>query len=83
MLPMELPPILSASGFSSFTRQNLSYVDTALHAGFMAKLIVNFVTSQDVTEEDAELWFSQLINADKEGRFGFVHFPVLTVATTI
>jgi hypothetical protein len=45
-------------------------------------LIAKFVTGQGVSEEDANLWLSQLDDANREKRFGFVNFPVLTVATT-
>ena len=37
----------------------------------------------DVSEEDAKLWLSQLDDANREERFGFVNFPVLAVATAI
>ena len=87
MLPLELPPLLEKNGFGSLTRTNISFLDTALHAGttayYLSKLMAKFVTSQGVSEEDANLWLSQLDDADTEERFGFVNFPVLTVATAI
>jgi hypothetical protein len=87
MLPLELPPLLERNGFGASSRSNLSYLDTAHHEGtsgyYVSKLIAHFATSQDVSEEDAQLWLSQLEDADLEKRFGFVHFPVLTVATAI
>jgi len=46
-------------------------------------LIAHFATSQGISEEDAQLWLSQLEDSNTEERFGFVHFPVLTVATAI
>ena len=68
------------------SRTNISFLDTALHAGttayYLSKLIAKFVTGQGVSEEDANLWLSQLDDANREERFGFVNFPVLTVATT-
>ena len=87
MLPMELSHLLPDNGFSSISRQNLSYIETTLHAGmagfYLSKLMALFATMQGVTETMAELWLSQLEKADQEGRFGFVNFPVLTKATAI
>lgn len=87
MLPMELSHLLPDNGFGSITRQNLSYVEMALHAGmagfYLSKLIALFAATQGVSETDAELWLSQLEKADADGRFGFVNFPVLTMATAI
>ena len=87
MLPMELPPILEKSGFGSLVRENLSYVDTALHEGtaafYLSKLMAFFGNKQGLTEDDTEKWLYQLSHADKEKRFGFVNFPVLTIATAI
>ena len=87
MLPLELPALLGKNGFGNLTRTNLSFLDTALHAGttafYVSKLIAKFATSQGVSEEEAGLWLSQLDDADKEDRFGFVNFPVLCVATAI
>ena len=87
MLPLELPPLLEKNGFGSLTRTNISFLDTALHAGstayYLSKLIAKFAASQGVPEEDVNLWLSQLSDADKEDRFGFVNFPVLCVATAI
>ena len=87
MLPLELPVLLDKNGFGSLTRKNISFLDTALHAGttayYLSKLIAKFVTSQGVSKEDANLWLSQLDDANREQRFGFVNFPVLIVATAI
>ena len=87
MLPMELSHLLPDNGFGSISRQNLSYIETTLHAGmagfYLSKLMALFATMQGVTETMAELWLSQLEKADQEGRFGFVNFPVLTKATAI
>ena len=87
MLPLELPPLLERNGFGSSSRRNLSYLDTAHHAGtsgyYVSKLIAHFAISQGVSEEDASVWLLQLEDANTEERFGFVHFPVLTVATAI
>ena len=78
---------MEENGFGGLTRTNISFLDTALHAGttayYLSKLIAKFATSQGVSEEDANLWLSQLSDADKEDRFGFVNFPVLCVATAI
>ncbi len=87
MLPLEIPALLDKNGFGRLTRTNISFLDTALHAGttayYLSKLIAKFVISQGVSEEDANLWLSQLDDADKNERFGFVNFPVLTTATAI
>ena len=78
MLPLELPPLLTVSGFGLPTRQNLSYLDTTLDAGSAAcclpKVIGHFAISEGIPEEDAKLLLSQCDNAVNEGRFGFVHF---------
>ncbi|MDG1888369.1 MAG: methyltransferase domain-containing protein [Alphaproteobacteria bacterium] len=87
MLPMELSHLLPDNGFGSITRQNLSYLETALNAGmagyYLSKLMALFATTKGVSNTDAQLWLSQLEQADKDGRFGFVNFPVLTMATAI
>ena len=87
MLPLELPALMEKNGFGSLTRTNISFLDTALHAGttgyYLSKLIAKFAISQGVSEEDAKLWLSQLDDANREERFGFVNFPVLAVATAI
>ena len=87
MLPLELPPLLDRNGFGGSSRSNLSHLETAHHAGtsgyYVSKLIAHFATSQGISEEDAQLWLSQLEDAQTEVRFGFVHFPELTVAKAI
>ena len=87
LLPLELPTLLEKNGFGNLMRKNISFLDTTLHAGttayYLSKLIAKFVTSQGITEQDANLWLSQLDNADAEARFGFVNFPVLCVATAV
>ena len=87
MLPLELPALLEKNGFGSLMRTNISFLDTALHEGttgyYLSKLIAKFATSQGVSDEEAGLWLSQLDDADKDERFGFVNFPVLTVATAV
>ena len=66
---------------------SLEYLETALNAGmagyYLSKLMALFATTKGVSNTDAKLWLSQLEQADKDGRFGFVNFPVLTMATTI
>ena len=69
MLPLELPPLLEKNGFGSLTRTNISFLDTALHAGttayYLSKLIAN-LRLPGVSEEDANLWLSQLSDAIKK-----------------
>jgi hypothetical protein len=38
-----------------------------------------FAVGQGVPKADAETWLAQLAQADKDGRYGFVSVPVLTV----
>ncbi len=87
MLPLELPGILIETGFGSLNRKNLSYVDTSLHNGapgfFLSKLMALFAHEQGVAKDDTQKWLAQLDEADKKQRYGFVNFPVLTVATAI
>ena len=87
MLPFDLPPMLSKTGFGSLIRKNLSYVDTSLHEeapGFyLSKLMALFANAQGVSQDDTQKWLFQLDAADKNQTFGFVNFPVLTVATAI
>ena len=87
MLPLELPPLLERNGFGGTSRSNLSYLETAHHTGtsgyYVSKLMAHFATSQGISEEDAQLWFSQIEDANTEKRFGFVHYLALTVATVI
>ena len=87
MLPMELPHLLTTTGFGSLTRKNLSYVDNALHEGapgfYLSKLMALFAIEQGVGESDADKWLTQLTEADEKNRYGFVNFPVLTSASAI
>ena len=49
-------------------------------ATWAARLVRAFALDKGVAEDEAERWFEQLVEADKEGRFGFVSVPVLTTA---
>ena len=42
-----------------------------------------FAQEQGVAKDDTQKWLAQLEEADKKQRYGFVNFPVLTVATAI
>ena len=59
-------------------------LNTALHgnafAYFASEMITRFAGSQGITENEIEEWRSQLIQSEKDGRFGFVSMPVLTTA---
>ena len=43
-------------------------------------MIAFFVKSQGISETEVNDWKEQINRAEKEGRFGFTSFPVLTAA---
>ena len=43
-------------------------------------MIAFFVKSQGISETEVNDWKVQINHAEKEGRFGFTSFPVLTEA---
>lgn len=85
MLPMELPSKLRAAGFAGVSRQPIGFLNGALHensyAYWAAKVVAGFAIGQGISEKDAGDWLDQLAEADRQGRFGFVSVPVMTVAT--
>lgn len=84
MLPMELPGKLERLGFRHIKDRSLAFVitrrDQNSPARYTENVMANFAISQGVNEEDVADWRSQLAAAEKEGRFGFASFPVLTTA---
>jgi len=49
-------------------------------ATYAGTTLVNLVKGNVVAEEDVKLWQSQLRQAEIQGRFEFISFPVLTLA---
>ena len=84
MLPMELPGKLSNLGFTNIKNKSLSFVithrDQNSPAKFAEDVIALFVKSQGISETEVNDWKEQINRAEKEGRFGFTSFPVLTEA---
>lgn len=84
MLPLEMPRRLAAAGFGAVARRPIAFLNGALHenafALWAARIVAAFAVGQGVPEAEARLWLDQLAEADREGRFGFVSVPVLTIA---
>ncbi|MGC6454767.1 MAG: methyltransferase domain-containing protein [Candidatus Puniceispirillaceae bacterium] len=84
MLPMELPGKLGRLGFTHIKDTSLAFVitrrDRNSPALYTETVMANFALSQGVEAKDVEEWRAQLARAEKEGRFGFASFPVLTTA---
>ena len=87
MLPLELPRRMAAAGFGGITRRPISFLNGALHentyAFWAAKIVAAYAAARGVREADGQRWLDQLVEADREGRFGFVSVPVLTTATAV
>ena len=83
MLPLELSGQLSKQGFGNIRTESLAFVITQRHenspAAYAELVLANFALSQGVDEDKVQAWQSQLAQAEREGRFGFTSFPVLTV----
>jgi len=84
MLPMELPGKLGRLGFTHMKDKSLAFVITSRDqnspALYTENVMANFALTQGVSEEEVADWRSQLATAEKDGRFGFASFPVLTTA---
>lgn len=84
MLPVEMPHRLSEAGFGGITQWPIAFFNGNLHentfAFWAAKVVHAFATTRGVAQEGADLWFDQLYEADKEGHFGFISVPVVTMA---
>ncbi len=84
MLPMELPGKLERRGFKNIKDQALAFVitrrDENSPARYSEEVMANFALTQGVSAAEVSDWKSQLQKAEKQGRFGFTSFPVLTSA---
>lgn len=84
MLPMELPGKLRSLGFRHIKDKSLAFVITRRDynspARYTENVMANFAISKGMSEKDVASWRVQLADAEKEGRFGFASFPVLTSA---
>ncbi len=84
MLPMELPGKLQRLGFRHIKDKSLAFVITRRDhnspALYTENVMANFAINKGMPEKDVTSWQTQLAVAEKEGRFGFASFPVLTSA---
>ena len=85
MLPMELPGKLQRLGFRHIKDRSLAFVITRRDhnspALYTENVMANFAINNGLSEKDVTSWQTQLAAAEKEGRFGFASFPVLTSAS--
>lgn len=84
MLPLELEMRMSGLGFSSFERRPLAFLNTTLgedaYAHWAVKYVEAFALARGFDPADMARWIAELHEAEREGRFGFVSVPVLTIA---
>ena len=84
MLPMELPGKLQRLGYRHIKDKSLAFVITRRDynspALYTENVMANFAINKGMPEKDVTSWRSQLAAAEKDGRFGFASFPVLTSA---
>ena len=84
MLPMELSGKLQKLGFRHIKDKSLAFVITRRDhnspALYTENVMANFAINKGMSEKDVTSWRTQLAVAEKEGRFGFASFPVLTSA---
>ncbi len=84
MLPMELPGKLRRLGFRHIKDRSLAFVitrrDCNSPALYTENVMATFAINKGMSEKDITSWRKQLAAAEKEGRFGFASFPVLTSA---
>ena len=84
MLPMELPGKLHRLGYRQVKDKSLAFVITRRDhnspALYAENVMANFAINKGMPEKDVTSWRTQLALAEKEGRFGFASFPVLTSA---
>lgn len=87
MLPAEMPGHMANAGLGGASQRTLAFLNHALHenclAFWVSKIVAAFAVGQGMTEEDARTWLDQLEQADRDGRFGFVSVPVLTLGTAV
>ncbi len=84
MLPMELPGKLQRLGYRHIKDKSLAFVITRRDhnspALYTENVMANFAINNGMSEKDVKSWRTQLAVAEKERRFGFASFPVLTSA---
>jgi arsenite methyltransferase len=84
MLPMELSGKLTRLGYRDIRNKSLAFLvthrDQNSPAHYTEEIVAFFALNQGMSESDVMDWKSQLAQAEKEGRFGFTSFPVLTNA---
>ena len=87
MLPFDLHGKLKNLGYKNIKSENLSYLitkrDENSPAIYYEKMLGNFALSQGISEEMVLEWQKQINESEKEGKFGFTSFPVLTYAYLI
>lgn len=84
MLPLEMDGKLRALGYRYITNRSLAFLitrrDQNSPARYLESMVASFAVSQGVSESEVNEWKRQLIDAEKNGRFGFTSYPVLTSA---
>ena len=84
MLPLDLVGKLSNLGYQNIKSENLSYLitnrDENSPAIFYERMLAKFAISQGIEEEKVIDWQNQLSKSEKDKKFGFTSFPVLTSA---
>ena len=84
MLPLDLVGKLSNLGYQNIKSANLSYLvtkrDENSPAIFYEKMLAKFAVSQGVDKNKVIDWQNQISKSEKEKKFGFTSFPVLTSA---
>lgn len=84
MLPMELKMYLKRAGFEYIKSRSLAFLITERNenspAKFTEEILAGFALNQGIQEDKVIEWKTQLSKAEKDGRFGFTSFPVITEA---
>ena len=84
MLPMELPGKLARLGYRDIRNKSLAFVitqrDQNSPARYTEETVAFFALNHGMSKTDVMDWRAQLSKAEKDGRFGFTSFPVLTSA---
>jgi ubiquinone/menaquinone biosynthesis C-methylase UbiE len=83
MLPFELPSRMAKHGMAAVSQIPFTIFETSLNSNayshFASYIMEYFVSANGISKIDAGTWRRQLVTADREGRFGFIAVPVLTV----
>ena len=81
MLPLSLPEKLKKIGFVNIQTQPLAFLITRRNencfATFAESVLCNFAKKNGVSEENVEIWKTQLRKSEEKGTFGFTSIPVL------